>query len=147
MVGKSNTGKHTVLKHLLRSVRFSTETYSELFEVPLFDHITLIDAPFKTCDDTGYPLFNVPSNLGEESKIFQEEKAIKALFLNPSSGLDRTEFIMHYGIQDYSSLDDLLKKVGRANRIFGKGGMVDLASARHRILSEWYSGRLNYMFE
>ncbi len=42
---------------------------------------------------------------------------------------------MHYGIQDYNSLDDMLKKVGKANRVFGKGGMVDLNNVRHKILN------------
>jgi len=42
---------------------------------------------------------------------------------------------MHYGIQDYISLDDMLKKIGKVNRIFGKGGMVDLNGVRQRILN------------
>lgn len=54
---------------------------------------------------------------------------------------------MNYGIQDYVSLDDLLKKVGRANRVFGKGGMVDLGTTRFKMLLDWYSGKLNYMFD
>ena len=54
---------------------------------------------------------------------------------------------MNYGIQDYASLDDMLKKIGRANRIFGKGGMVDVGTVRHKILFDWYSGKLNYMFD
>jgi hypothetical protein len=53
---------------------------------------------------------------------------------------------MHFNIQDYNSLDDLLKKVGKVNRIFGKGGMVDLAAVREKLLFEWYSGSLNYIF-
>ena len=47
VVGKSNTGKHTIIKHLLRSVKFNMESYSDLYKVPLFDNVTLIDAPFK----------------------------------------------------------------------------------------------------
>lgn len=54
---------------------------------------------------------------------------------------------MHYNIQDYVSLDDLLKKIGKANRMFGKGGMVDLAAVRHQVLTAWYTGKLNYIFE
>ena len=63
VVGKSNTGKHTIIKHLLRSVKFNMESYSDIYKVPLFDNVTLIDAPFKIEDDTGYPLFHVPTNL------------------------------------------------------------------------------------
>ena len=49
--------------------------------------------------------------------------------------MNRSEFLMHYGIQDYISLDDMLKKIGKVNRIFGKGGMVDLNGVRQRILN------------
>lgn len=34
---------------------------------------------------------------------------------------------MHYGIQEFVSLDDFLKKVGKVNRLFGKGGMVNVS--------------------
>lgn len=51
--------------------------------------------------------------------------------------------IVHYQIQDYSSVDDLLKKIGKAQRMFGKGGMVDCLKVRQKILGEWYTGRLN----
>ena len=47
VVGKSNTGKHTIIKHLLRSVKFSLQSYSDIYEVPLFDNVTLIDCPYK----------------------------------------------------------------------------------------------------
>lgn len=54
---------------------------------------------------------------------------------------------MHYGIQDFVSIDDLLKKIGKANRIFGKGGMVNTAAVRTSILTDWFYGKLNYIFE
>lgn len=52
---------------------------------------------------------------------------------------------MHYGIQDYSSLDDLLKKVGKVNRMFGKGGMINVSEVRTKMLTDWYQGKLNYL--
>jgi hypothetical protein len=42
---------------------------------------------------------------------------------------------MHYGIQDYVSLDDMLKKIGKANRMFGKGGMVNVSDVRSKVLT------------
>ena len=60
---------------------------------------------------------------------------------------DRSDFIMHYGIQDYISLDDMLKKVGKVNRMFGKGGMINVSEVRTKILTDWYQAKLNYIFE
>jgi hypothetical protein len=46
-------------------------------------------------------------------------------------------------IQDYTSVEDLCKKIGKSLRIFGKGGMIDVAKVRHKVLSEWFQGKLN----
>jgi hypothetical protein len=40
----------------------------------------------------------------------------------------------------------MLKKIGKVNRVFGKGGMVDIGAVRSSLLGDWYSGRLNYIF-
>ena len=76
----------------------------------------------------------------------QEEKCVKYLIqeLTPKN---MNDFIMHYGIQTFTSVDDLLKKVGKATRVFGKGGMVNVAAVRTNILTDWYHGKLNYIFE
>ena len=50
---------------------------------------------------------------------------------------------MHYEIQNFISVDDMLKKIGKSQRIFGKGGMVDTNKVRVKVLSDWYSGKLN----
>lgn len=78
--------------------------------------------------------------------MLQEEKTLKTLFFS-SLKTNRNEILMHFGIQDYISLDDFLKKVGKANRTFGKGGMVDVGAVRENILKGWYSGKLNHLFE
>jgi ribosome biogenesis GTPase A len=54
---------------------------------------------------------------------------------------------MHYGIQEFISIDDLLKKIGKVNRMFGKGGMVNTTAVQTKILTDWYQGKLNYIFE
>jgi len=53
---------------------------------------------------------------------------------------------MHYGIQEFVSVDDMLKKIGKANRMFGKGGMVNVGAVRTSLLADWYTGKLNYIF-
>ena len=105
----------------------------------------MVDTPYKINDDGEYPLFHPPSNLSEESVISQEERVLKNLFLNGVK--NRSNVLIHFGIQDYNSLDDFLKKVGKVSRTFGKGGMVDLALVRSNILKAWYSGKLNHLFE
>jgi hypothetical protein len=60
---------------------------------------------------------------------------------------NKNDFIMHYGIQEFISLDDLFKKIGKANRVFGKGGMVNTAAVRTSILSDWFQGKLNHIYE
>ena len=52
---------------------------------------------------------------------------------------------MHYDIQEFISLDDLLKKIGKSQRIFGKGGMIDVNKTRNRVLIDWYTGKLNHL--
>lgn len=37
----------------------------------------------------------------------------------------------------------MLRKVGKSLKIFGKGGMIDLAKVRNKVLSDWYKGSLN----
>lgn len=59
---------------------------------------------------------------------------------------NRNDLLMHYSIQEFISIDDLLKKIGKANRVFGKGGMVNVAAVRTSLLTDWYSGKLNYIF-
>ncbi len=46
-------------------------------------------------------------------------------------------------IQDYTSIEDLCKKIGKSLRIFGKGGMIDVNKVRNKILTEWFQGKLN----
>ncbi len=46
-------------------------------------------------------------------------------------------------IQDYTSIEDLCKKIGKSLRIFGKGGMIDVGKVKNKILSEWFQGKLN----
>jgi ribosome biogenesis GTPase A len=46
-------------------------------------------------------------------------------------------------IQDYSSIEDLCKKIGKSLKLFGKGGMIDVSKVRNKILSEWFQGKLN----
>jgi ribosome biogenesis GTPase A len=69
---------------------------------------------------------------------------VKYLFVDHLK--NRNDFLMHYEIQEFVSVDDLLKKIGKANRVFGKGGMVNVAAVRTSLLADWYTGKLNYIF-
>ena len=51
--------------------------------------------------------------------------------------------MMHYQIQKFTSVSDFITKAGRALKIFGKGGTVDGARVRNKVLTEWFSGKLN----
>jgi len=109
-------------------------------------NINLIDSPYKIEDNTGYPLFTTPNPILEESLFSQEEAVIKKLFFKNDNQkqLFKHEVILeHFGIQDYTSVNDFLSKVGKVWKIFGKGGNVDINKVRTKILSEWYSGKLN----
>lgn len=81
----------------------------------------------------------------EDSIAVQEDKLFKYLFVDHLK--NKNEFLMHYGIQDFISIDDLLKKIGKANRIFGKGGMVNTGSVRTTVLTDWFYGKLNHIFD
>lgn len=60
-----------------------------------------------------------------------------------TSVLSRNQVLEHYLIQDYTSIEDLCKKIGKSTKIFGKGGMIDVAKVRNKILCEWFQGKLN----
>lgn len=53
----------------------------------------------------------------------------------------------YYEIQDFKTVSDFVNKVGRAGKFFGKGGTIDGARVRTKILSDWYSGKLNFFLE
>jgi hypothetical protein len=75
---------------------------------------------------------------------------IRNLFLGISeqkSLFDRNDVLEHFTIQDFTSVNDFLSKVGKAWKVFGKGGSVDVNRVRARILSEWFSGKLNSLLK
>jgi len=121
-----------------------------LFELILVPGIKIIDAPYKIEDKSSFPLFTTPSELRypDISLNSQEETLIKYLFFGglsayKTSVLSRNQILEHYMIQDYTSIEDFCKKVGKALRIFGKGGMIDVGKVKNKILSEWFQGKLN----
>ena len=63
VVGKPKTGKHTLIKEICKHVKFSFESSSDMFEVPFFSEVYVLDTPYNIADKTDYPLFNVPRNL------------------------------------------------------------------------------------
>lgn len=72
VVGKANTGKHTIIKLLMKLAKFHNEDYATLSDVEIWEGIHLVDAPYKLEDNTEYPLFHPPSTLLEESLMAQE---------------------------------------------------------------------------
>lgn len=121
-----------------------------MFELILVPGIKIIDAPYKIEDKSNFPLFTTPSELRypDISLNSQEETLIKYLFFGglsayKTSVLSRNQILEHYMIQDYTSIEDFCKKVGKALRIFGKGGMIDVGKVKNKILSEWFQGKLN----
>lgn len=109
----------------------------------------MIDAPYKLEDKTGYPLFWIPNPLKEESVQAQEESLLQRLFLGDRQirnlVMSREEVLVHYSIQDFTSVDDFVKKVGKMTRTFGKGGMIDTQKVRVKILTDWFVGKLNHL--
>lgn len=111
--------------------------------------LKIVDAPVKIEDKTKFPLFHLPTEIGQEDSVAaQEENLIKLLFFGGQSGykssiLNRNQILEYYLIQDYNSIDDLCKKVGKSLKVFGKGGMIDVSKVRVKILSEWFVGKLN----
>ena len=82
VVGKANTGKHTILKHFMKMAKFHNEDYATLSDVEVCEGVSIVDTPYKINDETKYPLFCPPSNLLEESVMLQEETVLKNLFFS-----------------------------------------------------------------
>ena len=55
--------------------------------------------------------------------------------------------VENYQIQDFSSVTDFVAKVGKAGKHFGKGGSIDTARVRNKIVSDWFTGKLNKLME
>lgn len=146
VVGKALTGKHTFLTSLIKHIgKFEQNAY-KLKLIKLTNNYSLIDTPFKLNDETKYPLFTMPNPILQQSLIAQEEKVIKRIFFSQDDNVSlfkRDSTLQHFGIQDYTTLTDLLSKIGKTWKIFGKGGSIDVARVRERILTEWFTGKLN----
>ena len=148
VLGKKCTGKSSLVKSLLRYLNVYSTINEVVLEVMLQDGVKFLDSVYRIPDSTQYLLFSMPDEK-EESKMAKEENIIRQLVTHTENKefktpiLDRNEFLMHYEIQDFISVDDLLKKIGKSQRIFGKGGMIDLNKTRNRVLVDWYTGKLN----
>lgn len=148
MAGKSLTGKHAFITSLSKHVGKYNDSPYELNLVKITPNAHLIDSPYKIEDNTGYPLFHIPNPVLEESLFSQEENIIKSLFFENAEKKNlfkRDVILEHFTIQDYTTVSDFLSKVGKAWRLFGKGGNVDINRVRAKILSEWYNGKLNHL--
>lgn len=148
VAGKSLTGKHAFITTFAKHLGKYNESPYELNLIKITPNILLIDSPFKIEDSTGYPLFHTPNPVLEESLFSQEEAIIKKLFFKEEGRkelFDRDVVLEHFGIQDYSGVSDFLGKVGKAWKIFGKGGKIDINRVRTKILSDWYTGKLTHL--
>lgn len=146
VAGKALTGKHSFITNIAKHIGKYNATSCELNLIKISDTLRLIDSPYKLEDTTGYPLFKLPNPILEESLFSQEEQLVKSLFLEKDL-FNRSDILEHFGIQDFTSLTDLLSKVGKAWKVFGKGGNVDATRVRGRILSEWFNGKLSHFLQ
>jgi hypothetical protein len=148
VVGKSLTGKHTFITNLAKHIGKYNENAYELNLIKIAPTLRLIDSPYKLEDDTNYPLFKIPNPILEESLFAQEEQLIKSLFFENAEKkelFNRSDILEHFTIQDYATVSEFLSKVGKAWRLFGKGGNVDINRVRSRLISEWFNGKLNHL--
>jgi hypothetical protein len=56
----------------MKLVKFHNEDYGTINNVHICDNVNMIDTPYKIEDETDYPLFHVPSSIGELSLGAQE---------------------------------------------------------------------------
>lgn len=148
VAGKALTGKHTLITQIAKHLGKYQESPYELNLIKITGALSLIDSPYRLPDATAYPLFTPPNPILEESLFAQEEAVIRSLFLDSADrkGLFKRDDVLEYfGIQDFSSVSELLSKVGRAWKLFGKGGSVDVGRVRTRVLSDWFAGKLNQL--
>lgn len=47
VVGKANTGKHTLIKQFMKLAKFHNEDYSTINDVKVKDNIFMLDTPYK----------------------------------------------------------------------------------------------------
>lgn len=47
VVGKALTGKHTIIKQLMKYIKFHNEDYATLYDVKITPSFRIIDTPFK----------------------------------------------------------------------------------------------------
>ena len=110
----------------------------------------MIDSPYKIEDNSDNPMFAVPNPLLEEGLQAQEERVIRKIFVGEGKEqplFERDGVLEYYEIQDFKTVSDFVSKVGRAGKFFGKGGTIDLARVRTKVLSDWFNGKLNFFLE
>lgn len=132
---------------MAKAARCYQEDPIELQTFKLREDLLLIDAPYKLEDLSGNPMFTVPNPVLEDISLqAQEEQLIRRLFIGEGKDkplLDRDSILEFFSIQDFTSVSDFINKVGRSGKHFGKGGSIDAARARTKVITDWFCGRLN----
>ena len=72
VVGKSLTGKHSLITTMAKAAKCYQESPCELQVFKLDENLRLIDSPYKIEDKSGNPMFMIPNPVLEESLQAQE---------------------------------------------------------------------------
>ena len=123
----------------------------ELLNFKLDQNLYILDSPYKINDSTENPMFTVPNPILEEIGLqAQEEQLLRKLCIGEGKQeavFDRDLLLEHFSIQDFTTVSDLLNKIGRGGRFFGKGGSIDTARTRTKVIGDWFCGRLNRLIK
>lgn len=148
VAGKTFTGKHALITLLAKAARCYQIDPTELLQLKLNQNLYLLDSPYKINDSTGDPMFTVPNPILEDVGLqAQEEQLLRNLCVGDKATLTRDLLLEHYMIQDFTTVSDMVNKIGRSGKFFGKGGSIDLARTRTKIIGDWFCGRLNKLMK
>ena len=95
-------------------------------------------------------MFTIPNPVLEKSLQAQEEKMNRRLFVCENGGkpfFSKICQLKNYQIQSFRNVSDFVTKVEKAGKNFGKGGSIDTAKVRNRLITDWFTGKLNNLSE
>ena len=95
-------------------------------------------------------MFTIPNPVLEVSLQVQEEKWTEDFLwvkMEESLFFSKICQLKNYQIQDFRNVSDFVTKVEKAGKNFGKGGSIDTAKVRNRLITDWFTGKLNKLSE
>jgi len=148
IVGFPNTGKSSIINSLKRcracNVGATPGVTRTMQTVQLDKHIRLLDSPGIV----------VASNLADDAAVVLRNCVRVESLEDPVTPVNaivarchKQQLMTHYGLPDFSNVNDFLALLGKRRGMLRKGGLPDVNKAARLVLQDWNMGKITYYTE